>query len=205
MLAEGRRVQYGDLQETREILGVSLLDFCWLMGAATLTWSFSSPAKAGANINDPITCLLARLYSTHPNLNALPRLPTPASVFKLIAGPYQDITGEELSWRRFGLLCGATPFSAERWRQGGIPNPKPQRLLLLLTLIVTRGGKSALRAYLKLLDAEARARGFEGGLTDVFKARSWGARAGTGQGRKTRGKPRDGKADSGTRARITRR
>lgn len=203
MLAEGRRVQYGDLQETRELLGVSMLDFCWLMGAATVTWSFSNPAKARAPISDPVTCLLARFYSAHPDFNLLPELPTPASVFKLIAGPYRDITGEELTWQRFGLLCGATPFSSRRWREGGVPNPKPQRLLVLLTLAVSRGGKSALRAYLSMLEAEARARGFDGGLVDVFKARSWGRRAAVRPERKTPAK-RANKGRPATRGRARR-
>lgn len=205
MFAQGRRVDYGDLQEARELLGVSLLDFCWLMGAATITWSFSSPAKARTPINDPVTCLLARVYSVHPDFHILPPMPTPASVFKLIAGPYKDLTREDLEWHRFGLLCGATPFAAKRWREGGVPNPKPQRLLLLLSLAVTRGGKSALRTYLNLLEVEARARGFDDGLKGVFKARSWGKRGARQTSGPARGQARAGKRRSRERARRARR
>lgn len=184
MLPEGRRLQYRDLQQTKDILEVSLLDFCWLMGAPAVNWSYNNPQTGQKEINDPVTTILARFYAENPDYNLLPKMPSASTLYELLKKPYERITGQELSWRRFGILFGVSHYSSHRWSKGGPLNPKPQRLFLLLYLAVQREGDEALRKYLRLLDVEARVRGFPNGLNDVLSAGTWGKYSALRPGRK---------------------
>ncbi len=107
---------------------------------------------------------------------SLPRMPTPAQVYEQLRGPYERITGRELAWRRFGILCGVSAFSSYTWQKGRPVTARAQRLLLFLDFLIKHGGDSAFKRYLADMDLEAKARGFGGGLEDVFRAGTWGRR-----------------------------
>jgi hypothetical protein len=175
-----RRLAYGDLRDLKELLGVTLLDFSWLMAFHLGTnWLSSKPEQARRTIEDPVLCGLTRLVlllaTNDPEFRALPRMPTPQEIFDQLRGPYERVTGRELVQSRFAILCLVTPATVGDWLRDRPVSIRSQRHLFLLGWFINRGGEKALREYLRLLEVEAKSRGF-GSLEEVFRAGSWSVR-----------------------------
>jgi hypothetical protein len=175
-----RRLAYGDLRDLKELLGSTFLDFSWLMAFHLGTnWFSSKPEQARRTIEDPVLCGLTRLVlllaTNDPDFRVLPRMPTPQEVFDRLREPYERVTGRELLPSRFATLCLVTPATVGDWLKDRPVSIRSQRHLFLLDWFINRGGEKALREYLRLLEIEAKARGF-GSLEDVFRARSWSAK-----------------------------
>lgn len=177
MLSDDRRVVFGDLQALKELLGVNSFDFWWLMGfSAPKSLGAKNPERARAEVPDAVHSILARLYDANPDISLLPRVPSPQDVYGRVKVSYARVTGVELSWRRFVLLCGLSQYSSHGWKVGEVPTMGAQRVLLLLDILLQRGGDTALRQYLRVLETEAKARGFQD-LQELFTAGNWGKRA----------------------------
>ncbi len=99
-------------------------------------------------------------------------MPTPKEIFDRLCGPYERVTGRELIPSRFAILCFVTPQTMGDWLQSRPVSPRSQRHLYILDYLINRGGDKGLKAYLSLLETEAKSRGF-GSLEDVFRARTW--------------------------------
>jgi hypothetical protein len=176
-----RRLVYGDLRDLKELLGLTLLDFSWLMafhvGANSLS---QKPEQARRAVKDPILCGLTRLVlqlaTDDPAFRVLPRMPTPQEVFERVRGHYERLTGRELLPSRFAILCLVTPATMGDWLKSRPVTIRCQRHLFLLDWFVKRGGQDALKEYLRILEIEARSRGFAS-LEDVFRARTWADRS----------------------------
>lgn len=180
-----RRLAYGDLRDLKELLGLTLLDFSWLMafhvGANSLS---QKPEQARRSVKDPVLCGLTRLVlqlaSDDPEFRVLPRMPTPQEVFERVRVPYERVTGRELTAGRFAILCLVTPATMGDWLKSRPVTIRCQRHLFLLDRFIERGGEGALREYLSILEIEAKSRGFAS-LEDVFRARTWAERSGARQ------------------------
>jgi hypothetical protein len=179
VLADDRRVRLGDLQALKELLGESSIGFHWLMGFSTaIPLGAKNPERARAEVPAAVQSLLARLYYSDPDLNVLPKMPTPQAVYNRAKRSYKRITGTELSWRRFVLLCGLSQYSSHGWKVGEVPTMGAQRVLLLLDMLLTRRGDSGLRLYLRTVENEAKARGFAS-LQELYTRGNWGRSNGT--------------------------
>lgn len=175
-----RRLAYGDLRDLRELMGLAVLDFSWLMAFhAGTNWLSSKPEQARRTIEDPVLCGLTRLVllltTDNPDFQVLPQMPTPRDVFDRLRGPYERVTGRELAPSRFATLCLVTPATITDWFQNRPVSIRSQRHLYLLDWFVSRGGEKGLKQYLGLLEIEAKSRGFDS-LEDVYRAHSWSVR-----------------------------
>jgi hypothetical protein len=174
-----RRLLYADLRELKELLGLTLMDFSWLMASHIgANWLSVKPEHARKPVQDPVLSGLTRLMylaAADPNFRVLPRMPTALEVFERLAPVYQRVTGRELKAGHFAVLCMVTPQTVGDWLRSRPVTVRSQRYLFLLDWFVTHGGDKALKQYLSVLDMEAKTRGFEN-LEAVFRARSWAER-----------------------------
>ncbi len=183
-----RRLQYADLRDLKELLGLTLMDFSWLMAFHVgANWVSAKPEHARKPVEDPVLSGLTRLVflvaAADPEFRALPRMPTAVEVLERLRQPYQRVTGRELKAGHFAALCLVSPPTVGDWLRSRPVTIRSQRHLFLLDWLVRHGGDKALREYLRVLDVEAKTRGFEN-LEGVIRARSWAARASSGPRRK---------------------
>jgi hypothetical protein len=202
-----RRLQYADLRDLKELLGLTLMDFSWLMAFHVGANSVSAkPEHVRKPVEDPVLSGLTRLVflvaAVDPDFRALPRMPTAVEVLERLRQPYQRITGRELNASHFAALCLVSPPTVGDWLRSRPVTIRSQRHLFLLDWLVTQGGDKALKEYLRVLDVEAKTRGLEN-LEGVIRARSW-ATLGSG-GLRRKPSPRGRTVRKGVRARSTRR
>ena len=183
-----RRLQYADLRELKELLGLTLMDFSWLMAFHVgANWVSAKPEHARKAVEDPVLSGLTRLVfllaSGDPDFRVLPRMPTALEVFERLRKPYERVTGRELKAGHFAALCMASPPTVGDWLRSRPVTIRSQRHLFLLDWLVKHGGEQALKEYVHVLDVEAKTRGFEN-LEGVIRARSWAGRESSTPSRK---------------------
>ena len=178
-----RRLQYADLRELKELLGLTLMDFSWLMAFHVgANWVSAKPEHARKPVEDPVLSGLTRLVfllaSGDPDFRVLPRMPTALEVFERLSKPYQRVTGRELKAGHFAALCMVSPPTVGDWLRSRPVTIRSQRHLFLLDWLVRCGGDKMLKEYIRVLDVEAKTRGFED-FEGVIRARSWAGRKST--------------------------
>jgi hypothetical protein len=183
-----RRLQYADLRDLQELLGLTLMDFSWLMAFHVgANWVSKKPEHARKSVKDPVLSGLARLINLlateDPDFHVLPRMPSAKDVFERLSAPYRRVTGRELKAGHFAALCLVSPPTVGDWLRSRPITIRSQRHLFLLDQLVTCRGDKGLKQYLDALDIEARSRGFES-LDEVVRARSWAERRGQAGRRK---------------------
>lgn len=179
-----RRLQYSDVRDLKELLGLTLMDFSWLMAFHVgANWVSAKHEDARKPVKDPVLSGLTRLmfliFSTDPEFRALPRMPTALEVFERLRRPYQRVTGRELKAGHFAALCMVSPHSVMSWFRSRPITIRSQRYLFFLDWLVRHGGEKALSEYIRILDVEAKTRGLEN-FEGVIRARSWAVREGSG-------------------------
>ena len=179
------RLKNGDICALRETVGLSTIDFVWLIGSLPHVRSFSL-GKKGSDKNrlplrDAALGVLTRVLSEQPELCPVPETPTFFEIFEKAAEHFESIRAQygisgKLSRRRFALILGMSGWSGIQWSKEDNQSPVASRLFLLLNILIDTQGEDGMLWFLKIVDLEARSRGFEDGLYDVFRAGNWGSK-----------------------------
>lgn len=171
-----------DLDDVRQLHGLSVADACWAYGISLTKWSQivrgvqPNPKKgiAGTTPDDPVTdptlALLVRLLDANTDVRLVPEMPTVAEMSALVA----DVTGNATQ-KFFAVGLGNEMTSAYRWsRIGQRPPATVDRLMYSLKQALAKREPADKTEFLagwrKIVRAEATARGADG---DVFETGRW--------------------------------
>ena len=171
----------GDLRNLQEMLGINLKDLGWIT-AFTARDIPVSPAYSAMRLDSVgkrvQLSLLIRFLSQC--LEGCPLLPDPPMedvlpvIFRVIT--LEDPTlveDDQVSWGRISMCLGTTDWSGHNWSMGGARSPLVQRIFLsLFRASSILGVETTAQIYWRILNEEARARGFSG-LSEVLRRKSW--------------------------------
>lgn len=171
MIQDDRRVKGADVQDVREILACTYLDILYLTGALVRDWR-STGEKGQKEIKQPQLSILLRYLDKYPEEAFLTKMPDFEEAYEAVSSVFPG----RLSYRKFGVLWGTSGWSGNAWMHGATPGPTVQRLFFFVVNAIMREGEEGLRKFMDIVDIEAKARGFEGGIEELFTKGSWDVR-----------------------------
>lgn len=171
MIPVNRPVIGSDLDDVRQQFGLSTTDAIWLYGLSITRWTQIVRKEGELPLKDPTLALLARLLDAFPDLQVVPRHPTPAEAYETLLSASG---GDPLDKKRFSILMGKESTGGYRWMTlGSRPSPVLSRLMHFLTIVLGKTPKDdmrdVVRAWANIVDMEARSRGSD----DVFRTGKW--------------------------------
>lgn len=168
MIPTNRPVLGRDLDELKQLFGLSSPDTCYLLGISISKWSELIGKGADKPIEDPTLALLARILDLHPGLISLPQYPDVQDMFELFKK-----VNPSIDQKRFSILMGGEASSGHRWLKSRprMTATMPRLMLYLQRMIESSpdGGWKELKTWSEIVRLEGNARGVE----DVFKAGRW--------------------------------
>lgn len=157
-----------DLEALRQQFALLTSDVCWLLGMSITKWTQVVRQNPDEPVSDPTLALLVRHLSEHPELQLIPRFPSPKEMFEFL----QEVG--EVDAKSFGVMWGAEASAGYRWlRQEPDIVPGVSRLMHYVQLTMQAAPENEraelLARWRRLVDIEAKSRGVD----DVFKSKSW--------------------------------
>lgn len=168
MIPTNRPVLGRDLDEIKQLFGLSSPDTCYLLGISISKWSELIGKGADKPIEDPTLALLVRILDLHPELISLPQYPDVQEMFDLFKR-----VNPSIDQKRFSILMGGEASSGHRWlkTRPRMTATMPRLMLYLQRMLDSsrdRGWKE-LKTWSEIVQLEGSARG----VADVFKAGRW--------------------------------
>lgn len=168
MIPTTRPVIGRDLDELKQLFGLSSPDTCYLLGISISKWSDLIGKGADKPIDDPTLALLVRILDLRPDLITLPTYPDVQDMFDLFKR-----VNPSIDQKRFSILMGGEASSGHRWlkTRPRMTATMPRLMLYLQRLIESSpdGGWKELNAWADVVKHEGNARG----VADVFKSGRW--------------------------------
>ncbi|MCP3945001.1 MAG: hypothetical protein GY710_26485 [Desulfobacteraceae bacterium] len=149
-----------DLQELKDLLGVTLLDLIWVCGIK----SFSSPKgkwkisgeRSDLPILQPSLTILIRYLKKYPEESMLPAMPAFMDVYDKVEPFFDDLSLGRFGVERMGPLLGVGYGAPVEWKKGmKKPALAVQRLLYVINQAVTKRGIKGFKEYLEIVEMEA--------------------------------------------------
>lgn len=179
-----RPVVIGDIRDTQERQGLGLLELYFLF-ANTPRELPLSPQYSNVRL-DSVTkrtqmALMIRFFTECEEANFLPQKPDLDEVYALLeevlVREMPEMDPKSVNWAKLSILAGTTDWSGRWWKGGSKRSPMVDRFFMsILAARHKRGDKTVVSILRKILNQEARARGFAGGLPDVIRNRGWNKR-----------------------------
>ena len=168
MLPTNRPVLGKDLDAVRQQFGLLTNDIIWVLGMSITRWMQIVRQNGNEPVKDPTLALLVRFLDQHPELQVIPRYPTPQEMFDQL----NEVA--EVDPKRLSVLFGSEVSAAYRWmRPDARPSSAVNRLMHFMRTAMlmrdTAGRAELLDDWRKTVDHEARARGVE----DIFRTGKW--------------------------------
>lgn len=170
-----------DLRNIRELLGVSGVEFSFLMGSNLIGYKLSPTKGKSKPIKDPRTAILMRLMQKFPDGRyfPMPEMPSYTEVYQAVKDNWIeeqnrfDLTHKTISAGTFGPMMGVNFSAGYGWSRGGNYDTVISRLFWVLNNMIQQEGRAGLIKFLEVVDEEAKSRDIEGGVAGVFKRRGW--------------------------------
>lgn len=178
MIDPSRPVRGQDIDDLREMLGLTTGDMVWLLGITTNRWSDITSDEARLKPldgnNAPIA-IYARLLDKYPELCIVPKMPSPEEIFDTISKVDPSLNMKDMS-----LLLGREASSCFHWLKcGRRASPQVSRLGYMIEQLIKRDtkgeGKNALFDVKSIVQTESSARG----IKNLLSAGSWNIKDGT--------------------------
>lgn len=155
-----------DLENLRQVLGITASDACWLFGLTMQKWGELVHKKSHDPIQDPSLALLVRLVDEDPSLVEIPNYPSPESFFNFLN------TIEKIDQKTFSLILGGDKSSGHRWiSRGSRTSPHVMRLMHYLRKKISKdlNGASEVEKWVNVVENEAHSRN----INDLWKEGRW--------------------------------
>lgn len=172
MIPTTRPVIGRDLEEIKQLLGLSAGDTCFLLGLSITKWTSLVRTSPDEPVKDPTLALLVRFLDRYPEMSIMPTYPTATEMFDMFKALVPN-----MDQRRFSVLFGAERAACSRWlRTGGARiSPDLARLMLYLrnqlAALPEEERLEALREWADVVQIEGQARG----VSNVFRVGRWSA------------------------------
>jgi hypothetical protein len=181
-----------DLRNIREMLGVSGVEFSYLMGSNLIGYTLSRERGGLRPVQDPRVAILMAIFESYPDGRyfPMPEMPSYEDVFEAVKDNWVtennkfNLPYKNISAGTFGPMLGVNFSAGYGWSRGGRYDNIIARLLWVLNNMINLEGVAGLNKFLEVVDKEARSRGLDG-VAAVFKRRGW-----------TDGKPGAGATDA---------
>lgn len=163
---EERPVVGKDLDNLRQVLGISTSDACWLFGLSMQKWGEFVHKKSHLPVDDPSLALLVRLIDNNPSLCEIPKNPDPESFYNLL-NIYMKV-----DQKTFSLILGCDKSSGHRWiSQNSRVSPHVMRLMHYLrkSILVSGDGVDFIENWKSVVTKESEARD----ICDIWKEGRW--------------------------------
>lgn len=141
----GRPVIGEDLDELREMLGLSTLDACWLFGMSMTKWMTVVKDGAREPVSNSTLALLVRALRQHPEACPIPRMVGAVEVYESVLQ-----SRESLDKKRMAIMFGCEASSGYRWLTVG---SKISPVLARLFTVFKQRHDDALRLGMDAADA----------------------------------------------------
>lgn len=150
------------LKEFQEKNQFSVIEMCYFFGLSSPN-SYNQLVKS----SDPVPPTIALLYRLYEDSCVdLKTTVEPVAVYEEV----KRLAGEDVSFRHFSILTGKAHTAYSSWITKGVaPNQSTKRLLYVLDKYLDKKGKKGYRAYLDMVDSEAKSRDIE----NIFSELSW--------------------------------
>jgi len=159
-IPKGRPVLGKDLDAVRQQFGLTTGAALYLFGLSITRWMHVVRRDAELPLIDTSLALLVRFIDENPDIQMLPEFPSAADVFAEITA------SSDVHQKQFSIMLGAEASAAYRWlKTQSRQTPSVTRLLwhinTLLQSTPKRQRRKVIANWLKLVDAEGKARGVE--------------------------------------------
>lgn len=159
-----KRIEGGDVNVVRELLGITSPDFAFLAGSSPPhDWRVTGPESHNP-MNSPTLSILMRLLMAYPDVNPLPAvIPSDQLLEEMNRTGLIKVSG-----RRLGLLSGVSSWSGTQWaKHHAEPKPQVVHLHQALHRLLLKYGAEGFQDFLDIVEAEYEARGL-GSLEDLI-------------------------------------
>lgn len=173
-------IKGADLQDLKELMGVTRLDLMWAIGQKSLSsplegWKMTDE-RSDLPILQPSSSLLVRYLLQYDEDSALPKIPGFAQIYEKVDPLFEKSGLGRATLSKMGPLLGVHQGAPLEWDKGmTAPSLAVQRLILLIDNAIKKDGLKGFKRYLSIVEEEAVHRGI-GTLLDLFKAGSWSPR-----------------------------
>lgn len=170
-------IKGADLQELKELLGVTIVDLMWIIGRKSLSspkdgWKLTGE-RSQLPIVQPSYTILIRYLMKHSKDSILPQMPDFTDLYNKIEPFFEPIGLGVPSTSKAGVLFGVKDCTALTWKHGNKqPSLGVQRLLYLVDRIVDQDGIEGFKRFIEVVEKEAQAREV-GPISDLSRAGTW--------------------------------
>ncbi len=170
-------IKGADVQDLKELLGVTSLDLMWVIGLKSFSFPMGRWKPTGERselpIIQPSLSILVRYLLRYEDEGLIPKAPYFEDVFDKVAPFFQELSLGDPYLSKFSLLLGLGVGAANQWSKGlRSPALGTQRLLYLINRAVDKNGIKGFERYIKIVAQEAKVRDV-GTLDDLFEASAW--------------------------------
>lgn len=159
-----------DLEEIKQLLGLSAGDTCYLLGLSITKWTSLVRTFPDEPLKDPTLALLVRFLDKYPEMSIMPVYPTATEMYEMFKSLVPS-----MDQRRFSVLFGAERAACSRWLRTGGSRISPDLARLMLYLrnqllaLPEEDRAQAIHEWADVVDLEGKARG----VSNVFKVGRW--------------------------------
>ena len=170
-------IKGADLQDLKELLGVTRLELMWAIGRKSLAspkrgWKMTGE-RSDVPILQPPFSLLIRYLLEYPDDSALPQTPKFITLFKTLSPFFKSLSLGKPTLSKMGSLFGVHQGAPIEWNKGLIePSLAVKRLFIIVDNAVKKDGIEGFKRYIETVGEETKHRGI-GNLSDLFRAKSW--------------------------------
>lgn len=157
MISQERPVIGKDLETIRELLGVDLIDACYLFGLSMQQWSTVTGKEGDMPVKNASLAIMVRYYDKYPHRAPIPQYATP-----------EDLVEAGLDKSLLGPIVGREVSAGQRWlNDRSSTTPPVDRLLNHLINEALPDG--AIEEWKQMIVSEGRLRG----NPDILKNGRW--------------------------------